>query len=98
MSIFDLFRRAEKEVEIVKDEVVSIISGPVVSELMMVTDKIIANSSNPVVLLALAEVGVTPVEVIALVKVLQAMKTLVMKTEIVLEQKAAAAMAAQATL
>jgi len=83
-------QKTETEVKDVEQEVTSIVTGPVVSELTTVINKIIENANNPIVLAGLQSVGVNAVEVAGIVKSLQVVLTLVSKVETVVQAQAAA--------
>lgn len=89
MSFLSWFRKKEEEIVDVVEDITSIISGPIMKELMTVADKVIENGNNPVVLAALAEMGINAIEVDLALRAFKVVKTLVSKVEIAVQAQAA---------
>ena len=102
MAWLDFFKKAEKEVEVVIDEVESIATGPIVSELLKAATLIESNINNPVVALALVDLGIPAAEVpLMIVNVLtkiQIARVLITQVEQALQEKTAAAKAQAAAM
>jgi len=88
MSFLDWFRKKEQEVEDVVEDVVSIVSGPFMTEIMVVLDKVVENGNNPIVIASLAELGINEAEVALAIRAFQVVKALVSKVEVAVQAKA----------
>lgn len=89
MSFLSWFQKKEAEVQEVVVDVTSIVSGPIMKEVMVVVDKVIENGNNPVVLAALADMGINAVEVALAIRAFQVVKTLITKVEVAVQAQAA---------
>ena len=102
MAWLDFFKKAEQKVEVVIDEIESIATGPIVSELLKVANLIESNINNSVVVLALIELGIpsaqVPIMVANILTKVQIARVLITQVEQALQQKAAAAKAQAAAM
>jgi hypothetical protein len=89
MSFLFWFKKKEQEVEDVVQEVTSIVSGPIMKELMVVADKVLENGNNPIVVAALAEMGINAVEIALAMRAFEVIKTLITKVEVAVQAQAA---------
>lgn len=89
MSFLSWFKKKEEEIEDVVEDVVSIVSGPIMKELMIVADKVIENGSNPIVVTALGELGINEVEIALAMRAFQVIKALISKVEVAVQAQAA---------